>query len=134
MSAPANHNDDPTLAMCKLWQRDRDHFDELLRLTSQRERIVFNATPEQHEEAQRLFQAAAKVSDEHGDKLERFTRAIFRSKAQSLEGAVAKLAIAIRHTAPSPQTNQEPWPYLRNVQADLERLQAEAANANRSSD
>jgi hypothetical protein len=123
-------NDDPALAMCVLWQRDRDQYDDMLRLTMQRERALFDATPELHEEAQRLFRAAAKVSDELGDRLGRFTRAIFRTKAQSLEGAVAKLAVAIRDGAPSSRADEEPWPYLRNVHADLERLHAAAANAN----
>jgi hypothetical protein len=131
MSAPTiRPNDDPALAMCVLWQRDRDHYDDMLRLASQRERAVFDAAPELHEEAQRLARAATKVSDELGDRLAGFTRAIFRTKAQSLEGAVAKLAVAIRHTAPSSSGDEEPWRYLRDVHADLERLHAAAANTN----
>jgi hypothetical protein len=118
----AKPNNDPALAMCVLWQRDRDQYEELLRLASQREREVFAAAPELQAEAERLYKEAAQVSDHLGDQLERFTRAIFRTKAQTLEGAVAKLAVVIRHVAPSPRSDQEPWPYLRNIYADLERL------------
>jgi primosomal protein N'' len=128
MTAAPNRDDDPALAMCVQWQRDRDQYDDLLYLASQRECDVFAAAPELQAEAQRLYEAAANASDRVGDQLERATRAIFRTKAQTLEGALAKLAVAIRHCAPSPRSDQEPWPYLRNVHADFERLHA--ANAN----
>ncbi|GIL38312.1 hypothetical protein [Roseiterribacter gracilis] len=131
MTAP-KVNDDPTLAMCRLWTRDRDHYDDMLHLTSLRERAVFHAPGD--DEAERLFRAQATVTDRLGDKLERFTRAIFRTRAQSLEGAVAKLAVVLRHVAPSNDTNEEPWPYLRNVHADLERLHQAAANSNESAE
>ncbi|MDB5367828.1 MAG: hypothetical protein JWM77_3755 [Rhodospirillales bacterium] len=122
MTEAAKPNNDPALAMCVLWQRDRDQYEELLRLASQREREVFAAAPEMKAEAERLYKAAARVSDRVGDQLERFTRSIFRTKAQTLEGAIAKLAVVIRHVAPSPLSDQEPWPFLRNVYTDLERL------------
>jgi hypothetical protein len=123
-------NNDPALAMCMLWQRDRDQYDDMLHLTSLRERLSIHAPAD--EEKRRVFQAQSKVTDRLSDKLERLTRAIFRTKAQSLEGATAKLAVILRHIAPSADSSEEPWPYLRNVQADLERLQKAAANSNDS--
>jgi hypothetical protein len=115
-------NNDPALAMATLWQGDRARFDEALRLCSQRERVFFRATTGEKAEAERLLRAAEKVRDDMADKLESFTQAIFKTNAQSLEGASAKLAVAIHHCAPSDDSDEEPWPFLRNVHADLERL------------
>lgn len=130
MSPPRSEkpNDDPALAMTVLWNRDRDQYEKTLRLAAERESDLFKASPAKRNEAQRLYDAAYKSANHLGDQLERLTRAIFRSKAQTVEGAAAKLAVAIRDCAPGPRSEEAPWPYLRNIQADLERLAAATAN------
>lgn len=134
----AKPNDDPALAMSTMWLAQRDQYEDLLRHASERERAVlqlsFGADPTLRDEAQRQFEAATRASDVLGDKLDTFASAIFATKAQTLEGAAAKLTVAIRLAAPADDSEDEPWPSLRSVQADLDRLRAAAANANERPD
>ncbi|GIL41805.1 hypothetical protein [Roseiterribacter gracilis] len=134
MTAPSKATEDPALILCAVWRQDREQLEALLRETNKRERAMFDATPEHAGEAKRLFLDAAKLSDAQGDKVEGLAQGIFRIKAKSLAGAIAKLTVALRQTEPSPRTDQEPWSYLRNVEADFERLQAEAANGTETPD
>lgn len=121
---------DPALALTALWQGDYDRYVKALRLMADREEETFDASPENQDEAIFHYMAAAKVGDDLSERLERFKVAIFRTKALSLEGVAAKLAVAIRDGAPSPRSDEAPWPYLRSIQADIERLRDEAANRN----
>jgi hypothetical protein len=124
---------DPAVALTVLWQSDYDRYEAALRAVAQREQETFDARPEDQEEAILRYMAAAKFSGDLSETLERFKIAIFRTKAQSLEGIAAKLAVAIRDGTPSPRSDEPPWPYLRSIQADLERLRDEVANRNGAS-
>lgn len=117
-------NDDPALAMCVLWQAKCDRLEENATLASQREQVVFDLAYDDPEkpEAERLFMAAAQVRDRIADELDTLARAIFACAAQTLEGAKAKLAVAIRSEAPSLTDPMPPWPYLRSVLDDLDRF------------
>jgi hypothetical protein len=133
MTKLSKPNDDPALATCVIWQADCDRMIEAVRFASARESELFGATDDARAEAERLYLAAAKVRDRQIDELEILTRAVFKLKAQSFEGAAAKLAVAIRSEAPSLTDPNPPWPYLRSVGADLDRLVA-ALKANTAND
>lgn len=125
-------NNDPALAMATIWHRDRDELDHTLKLASQREGELIGVPPDQKDEARRLFEAAADVAIRREAQLELMTGALFKTRAQSFEGAVAKLGVAMRDGMPGPDSDEAPWPHLRSVYEDLERLQAAAADAARA--
>ncbi|GIL41224.1 hypothetical protein [Roseiterribacter gracilis] len=113
---------DPAVLKSLQWQRHCDRLEEAVRLTSARERALHNATDGGRDEAQRLFVAAAKVRDDFIDDLEAQASALVHVPAQSFEGAAAKLAVVIRAEEPSPTDPTPPFPALRSVKADLDRL------------
>ncbi|GIL38149.1 hypothetical protein [Roseiterribacter gracilis] len=130
MSDLSTNPKDPALVMSALWQDDCDRLEEAVRFASQRELAVINAANEDERvEAERVYIAAAKVRDRQVDRLDILLDAIFQTKAQSFEGAAAKLAVAIRADATSPDDPERPWPHLRSVHADLDRLIAALKNA-----
>ena len=57
----------------------------------------------------------------------RFAEILFAAPARSFAGAIAKLDALIAIEAPSPTDDEPPWPQLRNIHADLERI-ADALN------
>ncbi|PWB80731.1 MAG: hypothetical protein C3F11_17130, partial [Methylocystaceae bacterium] len=56
------------------------------------------------------------------DKERGFTASVPTTKAASLPGVAAKLAIVIQLGEPSPKDTEFPWPELRSALADLARL------------
>ena len=57
-------------------------------------------------------------------------RALADVPAQSFAGATAKLGVVIRTEEPSPTDPTPPFPALRSVKADLDRLVAALSAAN----
>ncbi len=115
-------NDDPAIAVSALWNLDCDRLEEALHLASLRERAWLEATDDNRAEAERLYLAAARVRDDWCDRIEAKTQAVFRIRARSFEGIAAKVAVLLRDGAPSPDEPSPPWPYLRSVRDDLDRL------------
>jgi hypothetical protein len=56
------------------------------------------------------------------DKEHNLTALIPTTRASSLQGVAAKLAVIIQSGQPSPQSAESPWPELRSTLADLARL------------
>jgi hypothetical protein len=108
--------------MCGLWQADYDRLEEAARQASARERSFMDAKSDARSDAERQFLAAAKIRDDLLDKLYREARAISRTKARSFQGAAAKLGVVIRENQPSAEDPTPPWPCLRSVLNDLNRL------------
>jgi hypothetical protein len=125
-------NEDPALLMAELWHADCGRLEEATSFARQRERARSDASDEELPEAAHIFLAAIRARDRLCDKLERLTRTVFKTKAQSFAGVAAKLSVALRDNAPSPDDPTERWVHLRTVQADLDRLVAalKAAAAN----
>ncbi|MDB5367276.1 MAG: hypothetical protein JWM77_3203, partial [Rhodospirillales bacterium] len=119
-------DDDRTIAMSANWHAAYEQFEEAVAVASEREQAFFEATPERRAEAKRVAVAAARVRDHRTDKLQVLADAIFRTKARTLEGVAAKFTVAMRDCEPSPTDPIPPWPYLRSIQADLDRLIAAA--------
>lgn len=66
------------------------------------------------------------------DKERGFTASVPGTKAASLPGIAAKLAIVIQLGEPSPRDAEFPWPELRSALADLARLASPEAAATRT--
>ncbi|WP_420242925.1 hypothetical protein [Roseiterribacter gracilis] len=127
MTKPTRAHNDLVLSMCGLWQSDCDRLEAAASLASKCERAMLDATADAKKDAARAFRDAARVRDALADKLEMQARAIFRTKAKSLQGVAAKLAVALRENQPSPDDATPPWPDLRSVERDLTLLIAELA-------
>ncbi|MGN8119180.1 hypothetical protein [Labrys sp. 22185] len=61
---------------------------------------------------------------------ERLGDDLFATPARSLIGAIAKLHSVITMEEPSPTDDQSPWPQLRSIRADLERIAAMVKGGN----
>lgn len=74
-------------------------------------------------EAKQLgFVDARKREKETGLVAERLARDALSTPACTLEGVITKLDILIEAEAPGPEFSEEPWPSLRLVVTDLQRL------------
>jgi hypothetical protein len=118
---------EPVLAMCARWHAAYDRLDDLVSFASMREGAMFQASPEERPKARRLANAAGRARDALLDRLQVSARKIFAVRAHSLEGVAAKLTVAIRDGEPSPDDMFPPWPYLRSIRTDLDRLLAAQA-------
>jgi hypothetical protein len=74
-------------------------------------------------EAKQLgFVDAKKREKETGLVAERLARDALSTPASTLEGVITKLGLLIEAEAPGPEFTEEPWPSLRLVVTDLQRL------------
>jgi hypothetical protein len=122
-------NDDPALAMSRLWKSDCDELLRLCTTASRRERVMFDAADEDKPAAERAFIEARDARDKLSDWLDLRARGLEKTKAQSVEGVAGKIAVAILQNAPAPNSAEPPWPMLRSCIADLERIAAANDNA-----
>jgi hypothetical protein len=100
------------------WQRLEDWY----RQASVAERKVEQATPAKLSSAVRQKRAIDRAVDRADAKVVDLGTEMFRLRAQSLSGVAAKLDVAIRFYAPSPDCAEAPWPWLRSIQRDLDKL------------
>jgi hypothetical protein len=99
---PPPADDDPTLLTCALWHAEFDELEESARFAARREREWLNARGRQRAANKKAFLAAVQLRDEQADKLTDFTNTIFRTPAESVAGATAKLGVALRDAAHLP--------------------------------
>ncbi len=117
-------HDDPVVALSLQWQADCDRLEKYVILASRSEMAMLRALGAARVEARLQFREAARTRDELFDRLDQLSRAVFRTPACSFVGVVAKLHVAIRESEPSPTEASLPWPHLRAVRDDLDRLAA----------
>lgn len=60
-----------------------------------------------------------------GQAAENYAADVLRTKARSLAGVLAKLDVLLELDAPGPAVGEQPWPALRLLRADLQRIAKE---------
>lgn len=114
-------NDDPALVVCKQWCNAREHLSAP-RLRQQRhESSLFSAVlpaPLAHPRVCEALEAEdrASAAEDHA------AQALWRTPARSAAGATAKLHALGTKWQPSSTSEEEPWPQIRSVIADLLKI------------
>jgi hypothetical protein len=86
--------------------------DAAPRLLRKRDRILRRLFEARHEEA-----AALAIEDA-------LIERILQTPPETIPGIVAKLQFLVRYGAPSPDSDEFPWPQMQALQKDLQRLTA----------
>jgi hypothetical protein len=113
---------DPTLLAWQDWHKDHQLRERLWR---ERQRLDATAEevdrdPRNDEDADGLDEKRAVVEDE-------LLAALFATPAGTILGVIAKLDALLAVMEPGPDCEDEPWPQIRAVVADLCRLDRDAA-------
>ncbi|MDE3816010.1 hypothetical protein GOB08_31660 [Sinorhizobium meliloti] len=116
-------DDDPALAVwhrwCRAWQRLGESSLRQQRL----ERSLFSvALPPSMEPTTSSYSEALETEDRASIAEEQAAEALWKAPVSSIAGAIAKLHAAITKWQPSPTSQEEPWPQIRIVIADLLKI------------
>ncbi|MGK9286700.1 hypothetical protein [Sinorhizobium meliloti] len=118
-------DDDPTLAVwhqwCAAWQRLSESSLRQQRLEISLFQVVLPLPLEQAAGSQ-TYSEALEAEDRASIAEEQAADTLWETPAVSVAGAVAKLHAAIIKWQPSPTSQEEPWPQIRIVIADLLKI------------
>ncbi|RVH25397.1 hypothetical protein [Sinorhizobium meliloti] len=116
---------DPVLAVwhqwCAAWQR----LSESSLLQQRLERSLFPAVlppPLEQAAGSRTYSEALEAEDRASVPEDQTAEALWRTPAKSIAGATATLRAAVNKWQPSPTSEEEPWPQIRSVIADLLKI------------
>jgi hypothetical protein len=118
-------DDDPALAVWQQWCKAWQHLSESSLRQQRLESSLFPvASPRPLERAAdlRAYDEALEAEDRASVAEDEAAEALWRTPAQSIAGATAKLHAAITKWQPSPTSQEEPWPQIRSVIADLLKI------------
>ena len=118
-------NDDPALAVWQQWCKAWQHLSESSLRQQQLERALFPAVlppPLEQTAGSRAYDEALEAEDRASVAEDEAAEALWRTPAQSITGATAKLHAAITKWQPSPTSQEDPWPQIRSVIADLLKI------------
>ncbi|MDE3814271.1 hypothetical protein I7I49_29285 [Sinorhizobium meliloti] len=118
-------NDDPALVVCKQWCNAREHLSESSLLQQPLERSLFPAVlppPLEQAAGSRTYSEALEAEDRASIAEEQAAETLWETPAVSIAGAAAKLHAAMTKWQPSPTSQEEPWPQIRSVIADLLKI------------
>ncbi|PJR13059.1 hypothetical protein [Sinorhizobium meliloti] len=118
-------NDDPALAVWQQWCKAWQHLSESSLRQQQLERALFSAVlppPLEQAAGSRAYDDALEAEDRASVAEDEAAKALWRTPARSLAGATAKLHAAITKWQPSPTSQEDPWPQIRSVIADLLKI------------
>jgi hypothetical protein len=106
--------------------RLRDRLDrEALRLRP--DAIAPNAPARLAKERERILHALVKARRDEEEALaieDALIEQVLQTSPETIPGIVAKLQFLVRYGAPSPETEEFPWPQLEALTHDLQRLTA----------
>lgn len=114
-------NDDPALVVCKQWCNAREHLSESTLRQQRHESSLFSAVlppPLEQSAGLRAYEKALEASAAEDQAAE----ALWRTPARSVAGATAKLHAFGTKWQPSSTSEEEPWPQIRSVIADLLKI------------
>ncbi|QPI30027.1 hypothetical protein CN233_31420 [Sinorhizobium meliloti] len=118
-------NDDPALVVCKQWCNAREHLSESSLRQQRHESSLFSAVlPAPLEQSARLraYEKALEAEDRVSIAEVQAAEALWRTPARSVAGATAKLHALGTKWQPSSTSEEEPWPQIRSVIADLLKI------------
>uniref|UniRef100_UPI000B3629EF hypothetical protein n=1 Tax=Rhizobium sullae TaxID=50338 RepID=UPI000B3629EF len=118
-------NDDPALAVWQQWCIAWQHLSESSSRQQRMERSLFSVVlPPPFEQAagSRAYDEALDAEDRASVAEDRAAESLWRTPAQSVAGATAKLHAAVTRWEPCPTSQEDPWPQIRSVIADLLKI------------
>ncbi|MDE3877524.1 hypothetical protein I7G55_26390 [Sinorhizobium meliloti] len=116
---------DPALAVWHQWCAARQRLSESSLLQQRLERSLFSAVlPAPLEQSARLraYEKALEAEDRVSIAEDHAAEALWRTPARSVAGATAKLHALGTKWQPSSTSEEEPWPQIRSVIADLLKI------------
>ncbi len=114
-------NDDPALVVCQQWCNAREHLSESTLRQQRHESSLFSAVlpaPLEQSAGLRAYEKALEASAAEDQAAE----ALWRTPARSVAGVTAKLHALVTKWQPSSTSEEEPWPQIRSVIADLLKI------------
>ncbi|APO76966.1 hypothetical protein AM571_PA00078 (plasmid) [Rhizobium etli 8C-3] len=118
-------NDDPALAVWHQWCIAWQHLSESSLRQQRMERSLFSVVlppPLEQAAGSRAYDEALEAEDRASIAEDQAAEALWRTPAQSVEGATAKLHAAVTRWQPCPTSQEDPWPQIRSVIADLLKI------------
>lgn len=118
-------NDDPALVVCKQWCNAREHLSESTLRQQRHESSLFSAVlppPLEQSAGMRAYEKALEAEDRASAAEDHAAEALWRTPARSVAGATAKLHALGTKWQPSSTSEEEPWPQIRSVIADLLKI------------
>ncbi|RVM27435.1 hypothetical protein [Sinorhizobium meliloti] len=118
-------NDDPALVVCKQWCNAREHLSESTLRQQRHESSLFSAVlppPLEQSAGLRAYEKALEAGDRASAAEDHAAEALWRTPARSVAGASAKLHALGTKWQPSSTSQEEPWPQIRSVIADLLKI------------
>ncbi|MQW12643.1 hypothetical protein [Sinorhizobium meliloti] len=113
------YDDDPALALWHQWCAAREHLSKSSFRQQRLERTLFSSVlppPLEQAAGSRTYSEALEAEDRASIAEEQAAPAV------SIAGAAAKLHAAMTKWQPSPTSQEEPWPQIRIVIADLLKI------------
>lgn len=118
-------NDDPALVVCKQWCNAREHLSAPSLRQQRHESSLFSAVlpaPLEQSAGLRAYEKALEAEDRVSIAEVHAAEALWRTPARSVAGATAKLHALGTKWQPSSTSEEEPWPQIRSVIADLLKI------------
>ncbi|MDW9986646.1 hypothetical protein GOC13_31635 [Sinorhizobium meliloti] len=118
-------NDDPALVVCQPWCNAREHLSESTLRQQRHESSLFSAVlpaPLEQSAGSRTYSEALEAEDRVSIAEVQAAETLWETPAVSVAGAAAKLHAAMTKWQPSPTSEEEPWPQIRIVIADLLKI------------
>lgn len=127
-------DDDPVLAVWHQWRIAWQRLDEsqlrqqrletsLLSVAS----AIRDASRSAPTAASRAYDEALEAEDRASIAEDRAAEDLWNTPAQSVAGATAKLQAVVTRSQPSPTSQEDPWPQIRSVIADLLKINSASA-------
>ncbi|MDW9507992.1 hypothetical protein GOA81_23825 [Sinorhizobium meliloti] len=116
---------DPAHAVWHQWCAARQRLSESSLLQQRHESSLFSAVlPAPLEQSARLraYEKALEAEDRASAAEDHAAEALWRTPARSVAGATAKLHALVTKWQPSSTSEEEPWPQIRSVIADLLKI------------
>ncbi|AIM03442.1 hypothetical protein [Sinorhizobium meliloti] len=116
---------DPALAVWHQWCAARQRLSESSLRQQRHESSLFSAVlppPLEQSAGLRAYEKALEAEDRASAAEDHAAEALWRTPARSVAGATAKLHALVTKWQPSSTSEEEPWPQIRSVIADLLKI------------
>ncbi|MDE3787222.1 hypothetical protein I7G00_24960 [Sinorhizobium meliloti] len=118
-------NDDPALVVWQQWCNAREHLSESTLRQQRHESSLFSAVlppPLEQSAGLRAYEKALEAEDRASIAEVQAAETLWKTPAVSVVGATAKLHALVTKWQPSSTSEEEPWPQIRSVIADLLKI------------
>ncbi|MDW9439588.1 hypothetical protein NKY71_29605 [Sinorhizobium meliloti] len=118
-------NDDPALVVCQQWCNAREHLSEPTLRQQRPESSLFSVVlppPLEQSAGSRTYSEALEAEDRASIAEVQAAETLWETPAVSIAGATAKLHALVAKWQPSSTSEEEPWPQIRSVIADLLKI------------